>query len=91
MQVVGGGLNGQEVLLQWQIQERGLGAGPHPLPLFLDQTEAKKAEKKFVGDRSQPPPPPSRPPLPYLKISRSGSGAHKAGENPWPLHLCQQA
>lgn len=40
MQVVGGRLNGQEVLLQWQIQERGLGAGPRPLPLFLDQTEA---------------------------------------------------
>ena len=32
MQVVGGGLNGQEVLLQWLIQERGLGAGPCPLP-----------------------------------------------------------
>ena len=40
MQVVGGGLNGQEVLLQWQIQGRGLGARPRPLPLFLDQTEA---------------------------------------------------
>ena len=43
MQVVGGGLNGQEVLLQWQIQGRGLGA--RPLPLFLDHTEAQKAEK----------------------------------------------
>ena len=40
MQVVGGGLNGQEVLLQRQIQGRGLGARPCPLPLFLDQTEA---------------------------------------------------
>ena len=40
MQVVGWGLNGQEVLLQWQIQERDLGASPRPLPLFLDQTEA---------------------------------------------------
>ena len=40
MQVVGGGLNGQEALLQRQIQGRGLGARPHPLPLFLDQTEA---------------------------------------------------
>ena len=44
MQVVGGRLNGQEVLLQWQIQGRGLGARPRPrpcpLPLFLDQTEA---------------------------------------------------
>ena len=39
MQVVGG-LNGQEVLLQRQIQGRGLGARPRPLPLFLDQTEA---------------------------------------------------
>ena len=61
-----------------------LGARPHPLPLFLDQTEAQKAEKEFVGDRPNP------PPTPYLKI-RSGSGAYKAGENPWPLHLSQQA
>ena len=55
MQVVGRGLNGQEVLLQRQIQGRGLGA--HPLPLFLGQTEAQRAKKKCFGDRPQPPPP----------------------------------
>lgn len=58
MQVVGWGLNGQEVLLQWQIQERDVGTRPHPLPLFLGQTEAQKAEKEFVGDRPQPSPNP---------------------------------
>ena len=85
MQVVGGGLNGQEVLLQWQIQGRGLGACPRPLPLFLDQTEAKKVENKFVGDRPQP--------SPHPLTSRSGLDPVliEAGENPWRLHLCQQA
>ena len=83
MQVVGGGLNGQEVLLQWQIQERGLGAGPRPLPLFLDQTEAQRAEKEFVGDRPQPSPPP-----PFISRSQGlDLVLIEAGENPWPLHL----
>ena len=27
-------------------------------PLFLDQTEARRAEKNFGGDRAPPPPPP---------------------------------
>ena len=79
MQVVGGGLNGQEVLLQWQIQERGLGA--RPLPLFLDHTEAQKAEKTFLGD------------CPHPLASRSRGldlVLIEAGENPWPLHLSQQ-
>ena len=31
---------------QWRIQGRGPG-GPSPTPLFLDQTEARSAEKKF--------------------------------------------
>ena len=31
---------------QWPIQGRGLG-GPSPTPLFLDQTEARSAEKNF--------------------------------------------
>ena len=39
----------------------GPGARPPPPPLFLDQNEARRAEKRFLGDR---------PPL----ISRSGSG-----------------
>ena len=69
MQVVGGGLNGQEVLLQRQIQGRGLGARPRPLSLFLDQTEKQ-----------------TKPP--YLKICRSGSGAHRSrGKSMAPASL----
>ena len=54
---------------EWRIQGRGPG-GLDPL-LFLDQTEAQRAEKNFFGD----PPPLSKvlddcPPL----ISRSGCG-----------------
>ena len=40
------------VTVQWRIQGRGL--GDRASPLFLDQTEAQKAEKCFGGD-----PPPS--------------------------------
>ena len=38
---------------QWRIQERGLG-GPDPPPpnLFLDQTEARRAEKYVFGDQA---------------------------------------
>ena len=35
------------------------GKGPvgySPSPLFLDQTEARRAEKNFLGDRHTPPP-----------------------------------
>ena len=39
---------------QWRIQEKGREGPP---PLFLDQTEARRAEKKFFGDRPPPPPP----------------------------------
>ena len=60
---------------QGRIQGRGPGAR---CPLFLDQTEARRAEKPFFGDH--PPPlskslddPPSPPP-PHL-ISRSGSAS----------------
>ena len=43
---------------------------PHPPPLFLDQTEAQRAEKNFWG---RPGPPLSQglnyhPPPPYLKV-----------------------
>ena len=41
-------------LEQWRIQGRGPG-GPAP-PLFLDQTEARWAEKIGGGDRHPPPP-----------------------------------
>ena len=58
---------------QERIQGRSPGARR---PLFLDQTEARRAEKPFFGDH--PPPlskglddPPSPPPL----ISRSGSAS----------------
>ena len=40
--------------MQWRIQQRG--PGKAALPLFLDQTEARRAEKN-IWDR--PPPPPS--------------------------------
>ena len=36
--------------IQWRIQGRGPG-GPGR-PLFLDQTEARRAENIFLGDRS---------------------------------------
>ena len=46
---------------QWRIQGRGPG-GPG-LPLFLDRTEARRAEKKFF----------SRPsPSPYLRVWMTG-------------------
>ena len=37
------------------------GEGPSP-PLFLDQTEGRRTQKIFLGDR------PSLPPPPYLKV-----------------------
>ena len=37
------------------------GAGTRPTPLFLDQTKARRAEKKNFKNRSPPLPPP--PPL----------------------------
>ena len=55
MQVVGG-LNGQEVLLQRQIQGRGLGARPRPLPLFLDQMKPKRLKKNMLETAPDPPP-----------------------------------
>ena len=46
-------------IIQWRIQGRGPGArGPAP-SLFLDQTEARRAEKIVVGDH---------PLLSYLKV-----------------------
>ena len=53
--------------LQWRIHGRGPG-----LPLFLDQTEARRTENNFFRDRPPTPPPPAPPPPPL--ISRSGSG-----------------
>ena len=38
--------------IQWRIQGRGPG-GPG-LPLFLDQTETRRAENIFLGDRPPP-------------------------------------
>ena len=68
-------VHGQSLsFIQWRMQGRGPG-GPG-LPLFLDQTETRRAEKNFFGERPPPhylrvwmtwnPPPPL--------ISRSGSG-----------------
>ena len=40
-------------MMQWQIQGTDPGGLPLPVPdLFLDQTEAQGAEKKFFGDRA---------------------------------------
>ena len=44
--------------IQWRIQRRGPG-GPGS-PIILDQTETRRAEKIFFGDRPPPPPPPSK-------------------------------
>ena len=51
--------------MEWWIQGRGPGGpSPHPPPpLFLDQTEAQRAEKKTFGDLS----PSSQGPR-YLKV-----------------------
>ena len=43
------------------------GAWEANLPLFLDQTEARRAEKKFF--KTAPPPPLNTPtPTPYLRV-----------------------
>ena len=50
---------------KWRIQGRGPGEGsrggvlgtqplPHPPPLLLDQTEARRAEINFFGDQAPP-------------------------------------
>ena len=55
-------------MLQWRIQGRGQGG---PSPLFLDQTEARRSEKKTFGDRPSPPYlrlDDQGPPPPYLKF-----------------------
>ena len=41
---------------------RGWGGGARAFPLFLDQTEARRAEQ-ILGETGLPPPPPPRPPL----------------------------
>ena len=56
--------------MQWRIQQRG--PGEAALPLFLDQTEARRAEKNIWGRGGggggglkkyfSPPPPPPPPP-----------------------------
>ena len=47
-------VHGQSLsFIQWRIQGRGPGGPGHPL--FLDQTETRRAEKFFFGDRLPPP------------------------------------
>ena len=52
-----------DVIMQWRIQGGGGGVAGHPL--FLDQNDARRTEKRFceTGPSS-----PSRPPLPYIKV-----------------------
>jgi len=55
---------------QWRIQGRGLGARSPPPPpptLFLDQTEARRAEKIF-GDRPRSLSKGLDDPHPYLEV-----------------------
>ena len=70
--------------IQWRIQGRDPG-GPG-LPLFLDQTETRRAKKIFLGDRPPPPPhPPSKglDDLDPLPLSQ--------GLDLEPLLACEQA
>ena len=52
--------------LQWQIQGRARGGAPALPRLFLDQTEARRAEK--IWRETSSPPPPS-----YLRVSMTAS------------------
>ena len=64
---------GTMVAVQWRIQGRGPG-GP-PFPLFLEQNEARRAEKIFFEDRPSPLPQSldAPPPLPPIWRSRSAT------------------
>ena len=56
---------------QWRIQGRGLGGlGP---PLFLDQTEARRAEKNCFGDQT---------PHPYLWVLMTGPALSEGVDPP---------
>ena len=46
----------------WPVVGPGEGPGGIAPPLFLDKTDARRAEKIFLGDRPPPPPPA------YLKV-----------------------
>ena len=51
---------------QWRIQGRDPGGGAGH-PLLLDQSEARRAEKKIFFETGTPPSPPSPPP-PHLRV-----------------------
>ena len=54
----------------------GEAAGGPPPPLYLDQTEARRAEKMFFGDRAPPPLLKGldyRPPSPFERRTSSRS------------------
>ena len=57
--------------IQWRLHGRGL--GDPDSPLFLDQNEARRAEKNFFEAAAPPPPPPSPPSLQTLSTSSFSS------------------
>ena len=63
---------------QWRIQGRDPG-GVRPLPLFLDQTEARRAKKHFFW-RPPPPPPLSQGLDPVIQH-------HSPGPDPYKLTM----
>ena len=76
--------------MQWRIQGRG---PPPPAPLFLDQTEARRAEKIIILGEHPPPHPlckglDDRDP-PYLKVwIRHWNVSHSAtSKRFWSLFL----
>ena len=74
--------SGIRIPLHGRIQGRGPGGPPSLFPLFLDQTEARRAEKKFFWDRP-----------PYLRVWMTAPlliwRSASACDHPWSTHIFQ--